>query len=1747
MSLVDELIADGTIKKNDSQAKRPSQPKGSLVDEFIADGTIKSRPPSSELRAGDRLGPFIITAGRSDHPIHYGTHSAPGVYDIGGNQIKALGMTLDEAAKKVADMGYVVAVRRKGQTNIQSDHLHFTNPSLAPNETKRISKQRNVINPFVFSGSAPSQPSTSVNIPEAWSKPAKANKPLPLQSSRWQEAQAITQPRNLVEELIADGTIRSNVPSNVNIPEAWSKPAKKPAPEKLLTMPRGTVNIPDVPPVTESRFAPPALDAKLPNVDDPFSNYEWEKLTPEQRAVVVERDEEAKKMAKSDAAQINDMLAAGMTAFGVAPGLLVGKEAAAQIAESGATSLAKSYVAGRAVEKVGKIAQGARGRALAEQDAPKSPPRGQIADILRAMDDAALAEAATQALEAGDAKGLADIAKAQEQRHAVNPEGAGFIAQNVAGLANPTLAGAVVSGKVVNPAIWGLGAGHDMAARVYLEQMREQGVNLSDSKEVAKFLDDPAKTARARNAAIAAGVPVGAINAVAIGLGGLVSGDIMRVSPKKGEALADTIIRALRPNKGKLLAGTMADAAIVAGGVGAGEVAGDISQDKPVNWSSALGAAGSSLLAGALLAGAHAGKERILGAIKGKPNPAHVQALVEAETRARAEAVPSPSQAVKGKPDVVRPIEVAPTGEGVPAPEATTPIPIVAQEPVRASKKGKATTVEVEADASASPEALFSRDASGVIDTTPNATSAEAAKPLAAREAHPSLLETATAESPVERIEPAPLQDGKRAKRLPDIVLDLQKAIGKRIHKSKMEDALGKYFPGSAKIAVRASNDLSTIGHELAHSLDDAYGIAGDWDSRKKSSPFDNELLQPALQFTSSPKYPRWEKRAEGVAEFFRAYIINPEEAKRIAPNFYEHVRKTVPENVMRKIETFGDDVRRWHSLPASEKMKSNIRFEIKKTSAVQKVKDIFAKPVYPFETTPIQRVQGKMFDRLDPLERAIRKAYDLQGTPEKADPLITTMRRLAGVTSKAEAVIEHGMIGIGAKNRKVVEGTKSGFAETMYGGFDRSSEAALKADIEDTAAYMISERAVDYAEKVAKRDGIRPEDVDLTNIGGGIDPDYFVHFQHLLDFDKLPVARKNVILDGAERYRRWADALLWYLKDSDVISDKRLDAMREANPFYVNMHRVFDDIDTVDMLKTFRGSTREINHPYVNLMISTYRAIEMGDRNAFLLQVRDALTGGRKMYQGKVKDFAAIGSRAKSGDDNTIKISVNGNPEYWTFEKDLYDTIVKWSKSGHHNIVTKSASIVRNAITHSPAFLVRNVIRDFISRLVVSHIPGNRLSHLNAKENQKYLTEFRLAGGDQAGHYIRTQVDFHTEQSKLVKSLAKDKNTILSTPGMLLDKYKAAARESELVGRLSEYARAKEYALKQGMSETEAQNYAAGQARDLLDFAVAGDLVRTINSYIPFTNAAIQGVRRAMRAAKTDPAGFTARWAAFVVAPSLVEYAWNHTTSHIDEYRQLPAYLRDMFWNFKLGGDTWLRIPKPFEIGVMASGVTRAIDHAAGGKHPFEGYGHSVYKAFMPVDESAIAGGPLSWITENIANYDFFRDKSIVSPYEEDLLLPLRKGTSHASALGRGGQWLSEHIGLGVDARKIDNAIISSFGGLGRAATVLSSSGDKTRNRTVDFGDAATGLFAASPIYQSRDVQYVMQKAKSIGRKGAAPIRQLSDAIADAYNETTNKGRDEKGKIVRKMAAELRPVVDRWVQEKAEGKPVSDNPYARQ
>ena len=225
------------------------------------------------------------------------------------------------------------------------------------------------------------------------------------------------------------------------------------------------------------------------------------------------------------------------------------------------------------------------------------------------------------------------------------------------------------------------------------------------------------------------------------------------------------------------------------------------------------------------------------------------------------------------------------------------------------------------------------------------------------------------------------------------------------------------------------------------------------------------------------------------------------------------------------------------------------------------------------------------------------------------------------------------------------------------------------------------------------------------------------------------------------------------------------------------------------------------------------------------------------------------------------------------------------------------------------------------------------------------------------------------------------------------------------------------------------------------------------------------------------------------------------------------------LVYNFPIAPDLWVSIPKPFEIGVFASGAERLVDKMFfGNEDAFDGYAGSVARSTLPIDESALAG-PYRGMVEVMTNYDFFRQKHIISVHEEGLALD-KRNTERASRIGKAIQELS-----GLDGRYVDHLIKSHFSYYGKLTIKL---GDLGRDDGYNqFNPSDLGIFRQSPVYGSKDVQWVLEKARAEGQTSSREYEEMQMLIEDYFDTTDSKEKEKRGKVVRDYAKALKELWD--------------------
>ena len=231
----------------------------------------------------------------------------------------------------------------------------------------------------------------------------------------------------------------------------------------------------------------------------------------------------------------------------------------------------------------------------------------------------------------------------------------------------------------------------------------------------------------------------------------------------------------------------------------------------------------------------------------------------------------------------------------------------------------------------------------------------------------------------------------------------------------------------------------------------------------------------------------------------------------------------------------------------------------------------------------------------------------------------------------------------------------------------------------------------------------------------------------------------------------------------------------------------------------------------------------------------------------------------------------------------------------------------------------------------------------------------------------------------------------------------------------------------RQGASEVEAYTAANLAARNVtIDFGRGGTVTKSVNEYTAFFNARAQGyfttaealfgkdVSRDERAKR-----IAAVWIKGGMTLTLLSLAnwWNNHDD--DDYKKLEEWEKAAWWHIKVPwtNSGWLRIPKPFELGTVFATIPeiaaeylyandpKAMDKTFGAIFPAPPKSDDMLKYIMELSVTILGPTGMLVAMEIYTNYDTFRDRTIVSPWDAGIEpeLQYNRWTSETSKqLGR-------------------------------------------------------------------------------------------------------------------------------------------------
>jgi hypothetical protein len=567
-------------------------------------------------------------------------------------------------------------------------------------------------------------------------------------------------------------------------------------------------------------------------------------------------------------------------------------------------------------------------------------------------------------------------------------------------------------------------------------------------------------------------------------------------------------------------------------------------------------------------------------------------------------------------------------------------------------------------------------------------------------------------------------------------------------------------------------------------------------------------------------------------------------------------------------------------------------------------------------------------------------------------------------------------------------------------------------------------------------------------------------------------------------------------------------------------------------------GGDKKINDLMENVLLNWSHILSAAMKNQAAVKTIDAA-----ISMGAAKEAKQMDGKYPKG---SVKVMKDGRPVYYELsDPDLVDAISTISylgpKSQFLDIARGFTNALRYGITMSPAYKVRNLIRDSIQSAAVSELGNNMFKNvyngLAMSKDGSPTFMSALAGGG----IFEMGTAHEGNQAKLIKRLV-DKgvsaNQILDTPdkikgklGDLLDWYNKQGNRFENANRLALYQKL----IDSGKSHLEA-SYAA---RDLMDFSMQGQFraVKILGSLVPFFNARLQGLYKLGRdgitptyrvicnATTGKPLEIgdkqkAARFATISSAVMLASLSLYAMYKDDEDFKRREDWDRDNFWWFKIG-ETAFRIPKPFEIGALGTIAERTYEQIA--DESVEGKVFASRLNHILMDTFSLNPTPqmIKPLIDLYANKDSFTGAPIESGGMENLSKQERiNSRTSGLAIALGG--LSEGAAKimtfnpqaqGISPIQMDYAIKAYFGWLGATAASTADlavepfqEGTKVRPPIIDI--AAMGFIKTEPQTQSKYMTQFYQNNANL-QSAAADMRHYAE-LGDA--EKVQKIYEERG-----------------------------------
>ena len=672
-----------------------------------------------------------------------------------------------------------------------------------------------------------------------------------------------------------------------------------------------------------------------------------------------------------------------------------------------------------------------------------------------------------------------------------------------------------------------------------------------------------------------------------------------------------------------------------------------------------------------------------------------------------------------------------------------------------------------------------------------------------------------------------------------------------------------------------------------------------------------------------------------------------------------------------------------------------------------------------------------------------------------------------------------------------------------------------------------------------------------------------------------------------AKAFYKWQDTFMreWFV-GSGFSTLKAYNELRERYPYYVpfmrnvggrlggNARRGFANQSTP--LKRLKGSGREIINPVEATMLRVKEIMTKAERNRVMQEVSrvamnedgigriiervppkmvakivdisqqknnllellgDKLEGDmlddvwndiEQTFDDQISNFVP---GVNQGED-IVRVFVNGKQQYYQIhDENLLASLVGLGEETSNVVVRFFRGFTQflKYLTTGGNFIwsiTSNPVRDFDSAFKKSQTTNNPIkfikdsvsSAVNIIKNSEEYKLYKTAGGGYNNSLTANPRQWKSISREVVKQHESDFKRFVRTKLNLVEKIATFSDVTESVQRLAEFKRV----LEQTGGDTKAALRAADEIT--VNFQRHGRYGKTVDAFVPYFNASVQGLVSLYQSAKTRP--FIIKSVTAAVFTTVLQFSWNKLIAPAlfgaddDEYEKLSEYKKNNYYNLSLGNGYFISIPKSKDTGVLNSFFERVTEFFTSNdpdmKEMVLDFGGYLWSTLVPPGLSP-SDLILFGTFYDIAKNEDFKGSPIVPASYEDLPPEYQYNENTT--------WIAKQLGnlFGLSPMQIDYFINDNlgilgdinqsvgaqekdwtFGVLNRIRVDNTYSTDVT-NKFYDRYDTLKEYYNADPNLTENTVEYKLySQARSVVSALNAYARE-DESMARTYRQMVN------------------------------------------